>query len=225
VPPYAGEVASAPVLKNGFVTFGSFNRLSKLSPQVLDAWAHIRQALPSSRLILKAAALADDSVCQQFLDHFSHRGIDAARLDLRGSSAHHEMLEEYGHMDIALDSFPFNGGMTTLEALWMGVPVVTIAGNTVVSRQTVSALTNIGLVDELAFHAVDAYVAGAIALATDTSRIAAIRSEIRARFAASALCQPEQFTRDLEALFRSMWQAWCRGEKLPGCLQKWPAVR
>ncbi len=214
VPGYAGDVAPPPLQKNGYVTFGSFNRLPKLSPQVLDAWAEILLAVPASRLVLKAAALADDSVCQEFVARFARRGIDAARLDLRGTTPHHEMFAEYGHMDIALDPFPFNGGMTTLEALWMGVPVVTLEGNTVVSRQSYSALANIGLAKELAFPNVDAYVAGAVALATDATRLAALRTRIRPCMQASPLCQPEQFTRDLEALYRRMWQAWCKGEHL-----------
>ena len=214
VPAYAGEVAPPPMLKNGFVTFGSFNRLAKLSTQVLDAWAQILRAVPSSRLILKAAALADDSVCQQFAERFVQRGIDAARLELRGASAHQEMLEEYGQMDIALDPFPFNGGMTTLEALWMGVPVVALEGNAVVSRQSYSALANIGLTDELAFPDVDAYVAGAVALANKPQRLTELRSQLRARMETSPLRQSAQFTRDLESLYRRMWVAWCEGRKL-----------
>jgi predicted O-linked N-acetylglucosamine transferase (SPINDLY family) len=215
VPPYAGDVEPPPMLKNGFVTFGSFNRLPKLSSHVLDTWAQILLGVPASRLILKAAALADDSVCQEIMERFAERGVNAGRLDLRGSSVHIEMLEEYGHMDIALDPFPFNGGMTTLEALWMGVPVVTFAGDTVVSRQTYSALANIGLVDELTFPNIEAYIAGAVALANRPTRLAELRSELRPRMAVSPLCQPEQFTRDLEALYRKMWQAWCNGERLP----------
>jgi predicted O-linked N-acetylglucosamine transferase (SPINDLY family) len=214
VPSYSGAVTPPPLLKNGFVTFGSFNRLPKLSPTLLNAWAQILLSVPGSRLILKAAALADETVCQQFIDRFAQRGVDAARLDLRGTSAHSEMFAEYGHMDIALDPFPFNGGMTTLEALWMGVPVVTLEGNTVVSRQSYSALANIGLADELAFPDVDAYVTGAVALATDPVRLTALRAQIRPRMEASPLCQPERFTRDLEALYRRMWQAWCKGEHL-----------
>ena len=223
-PSYASAVASPPMQKNGFVTFGSFNRLPKLSPQVLDAWAQILRSVPMSRIVLKAAALADDSVCQQFLEHFAARGIVSARVDLRGASAHHEMLEEYGDMDIALDPFPFNGGMTTLEALWMGVPVVTLEGNTVVSRQSYSALANIGLAGELAFPNVDSYTAGAVALATDPVRLTALRTQIRPRMKASPLCQPEQFTRDLEALYRRMWQTWCGGERLPSDVTTSPAI-
>ncbi len=215
VPTYSGDVAPPPFLENGFVTFGCFNRLPKLSPGLLDAWAQILRAAPSSRLQLKAAALADESVCQQFRERFAQRGIDAARLDLQSASPHHEMFQEYGNMDIALDPFPFNGGMTTLEALWMGVPVVTLEGDTVVSRQTYSALANLGLAEKLAFPSVDAYVAGAVALANDPTRLSEMRAQIRPRMQASPLCQPELFTRDLEALYRRMWQSWCKGERLP----------
>ena len=97
----------------------------------------------------------------------------------------------------------------------MGVPVVTLEGNAVVSRQTYSALANMGMANELAFSNVDAYVAGAIALATNPVRLTELRSQVRPRMQASPLCQPEQFTRDLEALYRGMWQVWCKGERLP----------
>lgn len=213
-PSYSGDVGPAPVQANGYVTFGSFNRLPKLSAATIEAWAHILLGVPNSRLILKAAALADESVCQQVLARFAKHGLDAQRIEMRGASAHHEMLAEYGQLDIALDPFPFNGGMTTLEALWMGVPVVALRGTTVVSRQSYSALANLGLVEELTFPDVPLYVAGAIALAQQPQRLANLRSQLRPRMQTSPLCQPIAFTRNLEHLYRQMWQAWCRGEKL-----------
>jgi predicted O-linked N-acetylglucosamine transferase (SPINDLY family) len=124
------------------------------------------------------------------------------------------MIEEYGHLDVALDPFPFNGGMTTLEALWMGVPVITLEGNAVVSRQSYSVLANIDLTSELAFLDAAAYVAGAIALANNPQRLVELRKQLRLRMQASSLCQAEQFTRGLEALYRRMWVAWCEGRKL-----------
>jgi predicted O-linked N-acetylglucosamine transferase (SPINDLY family) len=124
------------------------------------------------------------------------------------------MLEQYGEIDIALDPFPFNGGMTTLEALWMGVPVVTVEGDTVVSRQTISALSNIGLANELAFKDIDSYIKGSVALANNPSRLTELRSRIRPLMAASPLRQAERFTLDLEQLYRRMWQAWCEGGQL-----------
>lgn len=196
------------------VTFGCFNRVEKLVDPVIDAWSLILAAVPESRFVLKSGNLDNTSICDGIRRRFADRGVEGKRLDLRGPSSHAEMLEQYGEIDIALDPFPFNGGMTTLEALWMGVPVVTIVGDGVVSRQTFSALANIGLANELAFQNVEAYVQGAVALANNRARRCELRQELRARMTLSPLCQPEQFARDLETLYRQMWGAWCRGEKL-----------
>jgi predicted O-linked N-acetylglucosamine transferase (SPINDLY family) len=215
-PDYAPEVVASPFEKLGVITFGSFNRLPKITEEVIAAWSKILHAVPQSRLLVKSSAFTDTTAQERLLARFERHGIGPERLDLREGSPHAAMLSDYGDVDIVLDTFPFNGGMTTLEALWMGVPVVTIAGNTVVSRQTISALANIGLADELAFPDVEAYVKGAVALANNPARLAELRSQMRPRMAASPLRQPEQFTRDLEALYRRMWQAWCRGEKLTG---------
>ena len=212
-PDYAPEVMPAPMLAKGFVTFGSFNRIEKLVDPVIAAWAAILKAIPDSRLVLKSGSLSNKDVGESLRQRFIAHGLESERLELRGPSSHPDMLQQYGEIDIALDPFPFNGGMTTLEALWMGVPVVTIAGNGVVSRQTYSALVNLGMT-ELAFPDVDSYIHGAIALATDRTRLASLRQELRPRMSASPIRQPEQFTRDLESLYRRMWHAWCGGEKL-----------
>lgn len=217
-PDYAPEVSPPPMLTGRPIAFGSFNRVEKLVDPVVAAWAAIIGAVPGSRLLLKAGTLDSQFICDDLRRRFAAFGLDDQRLDLRGPSSHPEMLEEYAEIDIALDPFPFNGGMTTLEAAWMGVPVITLAGNSVVSRQTVSVMANIGLADELSFLGVDAYVAGAVALAKNPLRLAELRKEIRPRMAASPLCQPEHFARDLEALYRRMWQAYCRGEKLPSAI-------
>jgi predicted O-linked N-acetylglucosamine transferase (SPINDLY family) len=213
-PDYAPAVAAPPVEELGAITFGSFNRLPKMTEAVVAAWAEILRAVPGSRLVIKSGTLLDLTARERLVVRFERYGMDPDRLDLREGSSHGEMLAEYGDIDIALDTFPFNGGMTTLEALWMGVPVVTIAGDTVVSRQTISALANIGLADELAFSGVESYIAGAVALANNSARLAELRTQIRPRMAASPLRQSEQFTRDLETLYRRMWHAWCAGEKL-----------
>ena len=146
-PDYAPEVKRPPVLAGNPITFGCFNRIEKLVDPVLEAWVTILNAVPDSRLLLKAGTLNSEFICDDLRARFAKYGFEGKRLILRGPSPHPEMLEQYGDIDIALDPFPFNGGMTTLEALWMGIPVVTLAGNSVVSRQTVSALANIGLAD------------------------------------------------------------------------------
>jgi predicted O-linked N-acetylglucosamine transferase (SPINDLY family)/ubiquinone/menaquinone biosynthesis C-methylase UbiE len=212
-PDYAPAVVPPPVLQTGRITFGSFNRIEKLVDPVIAAWVQILQAVPGSRLLLKSGALDNQAMCDAVRGRFASYGLVGDRLELRGPSAHPEMLEQYGEVDIALDPFPFNGGMTTLETLWMGVPVITLAGQGVVSRQTVSALSNIG-VTELIFETMEAYVAGAIALAGDVERLKALRREMRKKMKNSPLCQSEQFAQDLEMLYRRMWQACCRGEKL-----------
>lgn len=222
-PEYAPEVKPSPGQAGKPITFGSFNRIEKLVDPVLEAWARILKAVPGSRLRLKAGTLNSKFICNDLRRRFARFGLKGDRLLLQGPSPHPEMLEQYGEIDIALDPFPFNGGMTTLEALWMGVPVVTIAGNGVVSRQTVSALANIGLAEELAFPNVEAYVQGAVALANDRTRLEKLRQQLRPLMKASPLCQPEQFARDLEALYRRMWEARCRGEKLASDIATAPA--
>ncbi len=213
-PVYAPKVmAVTPCLRNGYVTFGCFNRLSKLSDGVVAAWTRILLGVPGARLLLKASGFKEPEICERLQQRFVAAGLPIERLEFRASSVHQEMLNQYGDIDIALDPFPFNGGMTTFEALWMGVPVVTLEGDTVVSRQSTSALINIGL-PELIFADIEAYVAGAIALAGDVDRLTSLRREIRPRMAKSPLCRSDQFTADLELLYRRMWQAWQRGEKL-----------
>lgn len=214
-PDYAPAVTPPPSAAGRPLTFGSFNRVEKLVEPVLAAWAKIVAAVPGSRLLLKAGTLGSDFQRNHLKQRLLAHGLTEDRFELRGPSPHPEMLAEYGEIDIALDPFPFNGGMTTLEALWMGVPVVTIAGHGVVSRQTVSALANIDRADELAFPDVEAYVAGAVALANDPARLARLRAELRDRLRASPVCQAEAFARDLEALYLRMWQAWCAGRRLP----------
>jgi len=212
-PSYAPAVVVPPALAESRITFGCFNRIEKLVDPVVAAWVAILKGVPGSRLLLKAGALQNEHVRDELRQRFVDYGLEGDRLELRGPSSHPEMLEQYGEIDVALDPFPFNGGMTTLEALWMGVPVVTVAGQGVVARQTVAVLANLGLT-ELAFRDAVSYIDGAIALALDGPRLTVLRQEIRPRMAASPLLQPEQFARDLEALYRRMWRAWCAGEKL-----------
>lgn len=209
VPP----VVEPPYLKNGFVTYGCFNKLSKMTGRVIDTWAQILLRAPGARLWLKSYPLCEPDVRDHVLKEFASRGVAPERIILKPSSNHAEMLKEYGEIDICLDPFPFTGGMTTFEALLMGVPIITLALQPVVSRQTASALSNLGL-NDLIHETIEDYIQGAVALAADKNRLAEIRRTIRPAMERSPLRDVEGFTRDLENLYRRMWHAWCDATKL-----------
>jgi predicted O-linked N-acetylglucosamine transferase (SPINDLY family) len=135
-------------------------------------------------------------------------GIEPQRLDLAGRVSHEQLLATYADIDIALDPFPYSGGLTTCEALWMGVPVITLTGNTFAGRHSTSHLSNVGL-PELTTKTPEAYVATALALAHDPARLATLRQGLRAQMAASPLCDAKRYTRDLEAAYRQMWIKYC----------------
>ncbi|MBV8167517.1 MAG: tetratricopeptide repeat protein, partial [Alphaproteobacteria bacterium] len=207
-PAHAPAVAPLPAAAREQVSFGSFNNLTKITPAVIALWARVLDAVPGARLVLKWRSLADASERARLQAGFAAHGIAPARIDLRGHSAHAQMLAEYGDVDIALDPFPFCGGLTSAEALWMGVPIVTLPGARAVSRQTLAFLTQIGLT-ELAARDADDYVAIAARLAGDRDRLAALRAGLRDRITASPLGDGARFARALEAAYRAMWQRWC----------------
>lgn len=198
-PDYAPLPAPAPCLRNGHITFGSFNNYAKLNDGVLDLWAALLLAIPSARLLLKTGELGDAATHDACLARFAARGIDTARLTLGGYSPHADMLAEYAKMDIALDPFPFTGGMSTLEALWMGVPVLTLAGESMVARQGVAILHSAGLSDWISEDAAH-YLALAKRWAAEPKALAELRAGMRARLGASPLCDAGTFTRHLDAL-------------------------
>ena len=208
-PDYAPQPAMPPCRRNGAVTFGSFNNLNKIGPQVVRLWASVLREVPGSRLLLKSKTLADDNTRKRILAAFTPFGVEADRLILRGASPHAEMLAEYGDMDIALDPFPFSGGLTSCESLWMGIPVVTMPGASAPSRQTFGFLKALGLTQWAATDP-DDYLRLTAGLAADISGLTTWRSELRSRMAASALCDGLAFTRGLEAAFRAMWIDWCK---------------
>jgi len=209
-PEYAPSVASLPAKINGYVTFGSFNNSSKYSPESIALWARVLRAVPDSRILLKTLPLGDPGYRAHFTERFADHGIAADRLFLEGYAPHAEFLAAYGRVDIALDSTPYAGGLTTLESLWMGVPVVTLAGETFAARHSVSHLSNAGLPELIARDA-DDYVAIAARLAADLDRLADLRASLRSRLAASPVCDGARYTRGLEAAFREMWRRWCAG--------------
>ncbi|HOL69833.1 MAG TPA: tetratricopeptide repeat protein [Bryobacteraceae bacterium] len=205
-PANAPEPGPPPVLETGHITFGLFNALPKVRPAVVAAWAAILRRVPGSRLLLKSRALADEETRRRLLEMFAGQGIEEARIEIVGTtSSHARHLAFYSRVDIALDTFPYHGTTTTCEALWMGVPVVVLAGATHVSRVGVSLLEQVGL-GELAAGNEAAYVERAAALAGNISKLKEIRAGLRGRMAASPLTDAAGFTRDLEAAYRRMWE-------------------
>ena len=211
-PEYAPDVATPP---DRPVVFGSFNHATKVGPEVIGLWARVLEATPGSRLVMKWGTLTDPTARAHFADAFAAAGLAPERLELRGYSPHVDMLAQYGDIDIALDPFPFCGGLTSCEALWMGVPVVTLPGERLASRQTLGFLQALGLEDLAAKDEAD-YVRIAATLAADGARRAELRATLRPRMAASPLCDQFRFTPTLEAAYRGMWRRWCAGEAAAG---------
>lgn len=205
-------VPPLPSSRTGHITFGCFNNTTKFNEGVFDVWAKVLATVPDSRLLLKWRTLADEPLCAAIRNAFAQRGIDPQRLDLRPASFHVDMLKEYADIDIALDPFPFTGGLTSCEALWMGVPVVTWPQSRVVSRQTFAFLSAIGL-PELAARDADDYVRIAASLATGRDRLAGLKSGMRARMLASPLMDVAGFTRRLEQCLIDLYHDACATEK------------
>jgi len=200
-------VNELPAGSRGHITFGCFNNLSKLNERVLRLWARVLAAVPDSRLLLQASALDDAPNRERFTQIAERAGLPRNRLELRGFMPVETAPQAYHDIDIALDPFPFCGGMTSLESLWMGVPVVTLEQEMIAGRQTLSLLASLDL-PELVATDEDSYVAIAATLARDTARLAALRHSLRPRFAASPLQDYARFARTMEEAFRAMWQDW-----------------
>ncbi len=202
----AGE--EPPALANGFVTFGSFNNAAKVTPEVLRVWSAILTRLPSARLLLKSRAFDDPPTRERYLQQFAGNGVDRGRVDLLPTTdsidAH---LRAYGRIDIGLDPFPYNGTTTTCEALWMGVPVITLAGGHHVARVGASLLTHCGLAELVAADETG-YVETAVALARDTARLAALRGGMRERMEGAPLNDHRGFAASVETAYRAMWRSW-----------------
>jgi predicted O-linked N-acetylglucosamine transferase (SPINDLY family) len=207
-PEDAPDVASLPCADAGFVTFGCFNNPGKITEPVLAAWAEILRAVPDGILYLRYPGYDDPGTQKSFCDRLSALGIPKGRLRFGGKSAYRDVLASYGEVDIALDSFPYSGTMTTLEALWMGVPVIAFTGDRMVARQAAAHLEAAGLSD-LVGNDVTGYTELAVALAKDRTRMSDLRGNMRERLRSSPLCDVTGFAVALEALYRGMWRDWC----------------
>ena len=191
--------------------FGSFNNSIKIGPRTVALWSRVLQAVPGSQLLLKAPALKDASVQRAFVEMFQAQGIAPQRLLLRGPGGLAQMMQEYGDIDIALDPAPYNGGTTSLQALWMGLPLVTLQGSNFAGRMGASFMRALGRPEWVARDA-DGYVAIASKLAESCAALRAGRAELRRQMHASPLCDIRAHTRQLEALFDKMWQLHCAGD-------------
>jgi protein O-GlcNAc transferase len=203
------QLAPPPALANGFITFGTYNNLFKISDATVACWAEVLRAVPTSRLLLKHKLLGTDDGRGVMEARFAAHGIAADRLLLKASTPSHLLhFQSYGEMDIALDPFPYNGTTTTCDAFWMGVPLVTLIGDRFISRVGTSLVRAVGLGD-LAAHSVEEYVDIARRLANDLPRLTKIRARLRDDMMASPLGDAPRFARDLEVVFRTMWRRWC----------------
>lgn len=207
-PADAPPVAPGPISRRGMATFGSLNDLAKINEEVIDLWCRVLAANPGTRLVVFRNTLAG-STRDRYRQAFAARGVDPARVDLfntRPGGA--DFLSVYRLIDVALDPFPWSGHTTTCEALWMGVPVITLLGARSAGRMSASLLTRVGLADLVA-ESPDAYVRLATELARDRGRLEALRRDLRGRMAASPLCDGRAFARIVEEAYRAMWQRWC----------------
>jgi predicted O-linked N-acetylglucosamine transferase (SPINDLY family) len=207
-PTHAPDVVEPPGLPDGCVTFGCFNNLAKITPRVMETWARILRRVPRARMILKTHQFSDGPTADEFRARFASLGIEDDRIELRGSSGHRNFMGEYGHVDIVLDPFPYSGGLTTCEALWMGVPTITLPGEIFASRHSASHLSNAGLGDWVT-GSVDEYVEMAVARAGDLPALALLRAGLREQVRRSPLCDAPRFGRSLGLGLRHAWQGWC----------------
>ncbi len=204
-------VSELPAKENDYITFGSFSMFYKLNGKVLSLWAHLLTQIAGSRLTLKAKSMADSSVRKSVIKQFADFGIVEERISLKSYEPSYEQhLENYREIDIALDPFPYNGTTTTCEALFMGVPVITLEGEEHRSRVGVSLLKQVGL-ENLIAKTPENYVGIACSLASETEALAELRKNLRARMENSPLMDEAGFTKRLETVYQEMWQKWVRG--------------
>jgi predicted O-linked N-acetylglucosamine transferase (SPINDLY family) len=211
-PADAPAVAPPPCRIKGYITFGCFNKPAKLNAAVLTTWARLLQRLPDARLLLKSSVFADPDLCEVFWQRFELLGVSRQRVMLRGASSYLVMLADYAEVDIALDPFPFSGGATTCDALWMGLPMITLRGERFAANHTVSHLIASGFPqwiaeDEAAY--VDIAARLAAELLDDPASLGELRATQRSLMAASPLCDAKSYMVRVELELRRLWRAHC----------------
>ncbi|MCP4260144.1 MAG: tetratricopeptide repeat protein [Planctomycetes bacterium] len=206
---YCPPVTSLPAERNGYITFGVLCNNRKINPNIMELWAEILKANKESRLLLSFRTGNDSNMRNYYLSKLERLGIDDQRVAICGGTHHAEHLKYYSEVDIALDTFPLNGATTTCEALWMGVPVISLVGELHVSRVGLSILTRIGL-EFFAASTSKEYVAKATALANNRQALEKLRASMRERMNSSILRDAKKFASGVETAYRKMWQQWCQ---------------
>jgi predicted O-linked N-acetylglucosamine transferase (SPINDLY family) len=214
-PPSDLQPSDPPVLSKRYVTFGVFNRMAKVSDEAVAVWARILTRVPGARLLMKDGALNEEALHVVLRERFAAHGVSADRLDFLGYTPREQHLAAFAEVDIGLDPFPQNGGVSTWEALHMGVPVVAKLGNVPVSRLSSAILSSIGLSDWVAADA-DAYVSIAVTKASMPDNLRSLRRELPARIAQSASGNGVLYTRAVERAYRAMWEEYCRNRRTGG---------
>jgi predicted O-linked N-acetylglucosamine transferase (SPINDLY family) len=208
-PPGESPVVSpSPAAVNGFVTFGCLNNFAKISLAAQKAWSEILTVVRSSRLIMTTHGSRQG---RELAARFASWGIDENRLEFVDRLPWHKYMEIYRRVDIALDPFPYGGGISTCDALWMGVGVVSLAGKTAVGRSGKSILSNVGLPDMIG-NDIRQYISIAVELAGDLPRLKSLRENLRERMRRSPLMNAGQFAADLESLYCQAWRKYCTGD-------------
>ncbi|GGB45081.1 hypothetical protein GCM10011502_17970 [Oceanisphaera marina] len=211
-PLYTPNTVPPPALHNNFITLGCFNNTAKLNPELLSYWAKIMHDLPQSKLLLKSFQINSETLCNNIKTIMRKYGINEDRLLLEGPAKHEELLKTYNKVDIALDPWPYSGGLTTCEALFMGVPVVTLPGPTFAGRHSATHLTNVGL-GQLVAEDWQHYHDIVVNLASDLDNLANIRTHLRTALLESPVCDAPRFARNFSNAMRAIWQRHCEGKK------------
>jgi protein O-GlcNAc transferase len=203
------DVSALPAKKNGYITFGSTNRVSKMTPETVKAWSRVMNQVPRSRLVIRSDGLTVPALQRNVQRQFAEYGIATDRLTLLGWSDFRDYQETFHQVDIVLDCFQFTGHTVTCQALWMGVPVVSLAGQTHTGRMGLSILSNLGM-PELVTKDEDEFVAVAVGLANDVPRLEHLRATLRQQMQGSPLMDAETFSKEIAAAYREMWRTWCQ---------------
>jgi predicted O-linked N-acetylglucosamine transferase (SPINDLY family) len=218
-PPAIPPIPPLPALDNGVITFGSFTRIVKVTPAVLETWARVMHAVPGSRLVIKTTLQDSAATRERLLGPLESNGIDRDRVEILGTSPHYEHLASFGTIDVQLDPFPHTGGVSTLDGLLMGIPCVTLLGGRPSARSSASFLTALGLTDLVA-RTTDEYVEIAARLAGDLERLSHERATLRERLQTSPIGDGRLYTLAVEAAYRALWQRWCEERPAGGVSQE-----